>query len=71
MKFSKYDTKTLIMARYGMLWCAKNFKTQFGGQNCQTCGTIDDENHRINECVLYKEKNWHGKEEKVDFNILQ
>ena len=44
---SKNETRTLMMARYGMLQCGKNY----GGSMqsiCSDCNCLDDENHRLN-----------------------
>ena len=55
------------MGRYGMLDCSKNYKTKYKDGKCKTCGVVDDESHRINECVTYKNVNYHGKPEKINF----
>ena len=46
-KLSKQDTKTLMIARYGMLKCGKNFKGTIS-KMCSTCNCPDDEEHRLN-----------------------
>ena len=50
---SKHETKTIIIARFGMLECGSNYK---GSMNtfCKKCKVTDDENHRLNECPVYK-----------------
>ena len=46
---SKETTRTIIVARNGMLECGKNFKGTMK-EMCSKCEVIDDENHRLNEC---------------------
>ena len=49
MNLSKSETRTLMIARYGMLECGKNM----GGsikRTCDTCNCLDDEDHRMNSC---------------------
>ena len=50
LKATKSKTKTIILARYGMLECGQNFS---GTQNkqCDNCKCIDDESHRLNYCT--------------------
>ena len=64
----KQRTKTIIMARSGMLECGKNFKGTMS-ESCSECGTIDDEEHRLNNCRKWAEINNVGKE-KIDFNDI-
>ena len=56
MHLSKHETKILIIARYGMLECGKNFKGTLD-VNCNTCNCIDDEEHRMNVCTKYSNVN--------------
>ena len=58
-KMTKLEAKTLIIARYGMLECGKNFGGTHGGE-CSECNTYDDENHRLNDCKKWKELNYLG-----------
>ena len=46
---SKKQTKTLILARHGMLECGTNFKGTIP-ELCKQCNITDNENHRLNEC---------------------
>ena len=46
---TKYETKSLIIARYGMLQCGVNFKGTMSTV-CQICNLTDDEHHRLNVC---------------------
>ena len=50
---SKLQTKTLIIARAGMLECGKNLKGTIP-ETCKRCHVLDDENHRMKECP-----DWH------------
>ena len=68
MDREKQRTKTIIMARSGMLECGKNFKGTMS-DSCSKCGTIDDEEHRLNNCHKWAEINNVGKE-KIDFNDI-
>ena len=66
LQCNRQETKTLIIARFGMLECGKNFKGTIN-EICGTCKTIDSENHRLNECPLYKNVNLYDTHCKVDF----
>ena len=57
------------MGHYGMLQCAANFKMGYGGKNCEKCGVIDDEDHRINYCSKWG-RNLSKSTEKVDFQDI-
>ena len=63
-------TRALIMGRFGMLQCAKNYATQHGTKECKECGVTDDENHRINFCMKYRSVNLYDKTEKIEFNDI-
>ena len=64
---TKNETKTMIIARYGMLECGRNFKGTLK-ETCDLCNCIDDENHRLNYCPKWKDRNLHDKDMKIDFN---
>ena len=49
-----------------MLECGKNFKGTMS-ERCSTCAVVDDENHRLNECFLWKETNRVNESHKVNF----
>ena len=51
-----------------MLSCGNNFKNMYGTKDCELCGEVDDESHRINVCKKWENVNWLGSEEKFDFN---
>ena len=66
---SKREAKTLIIARYGMLECGRNFKgTQ--SEQCITCCCIDDEEHRLNVCPLYSSTNYNDYSDKIKFETI-
>ena len=50
---SKQECKSLVIARYGMLHCGRNYKGSLG-DTCKSCNVLDDEEHRLNKCPLYK-----------------
>lgn len=54
MNCNKEETKTIIISRYGMLECGKNFK---GTKNleCNESSAVDDESHRLNSCIKYSD----------------
>ena len=61
---SKLETKTLIIARAGMLECGKNFKGSIP-EMCKKCHVLDDENHRMKDCP-----DWHHPNDLEDLNLL-
>ena len=63
-------SRAQIMAMCGMLDCGKNYKFGYGGTTCRTCDAVDDENHRINECCKFKERNLYESEIKYDFDTI-
>ena len=65
---NKQKTKTIILARNGMLECGKNFKGTMKDV-CQECNKIDDEEHRLNDCKTWNEMNNVGKT-RVDFTDI-
>ena len=67
---SMIHARALIMGRFGMLQCAKNFATQNGTKQCKQCGVIDDEDHRMNYCTQYRSVNLYNKTEKVEFDDI-
>ena len=67
---SRYRSKVLIMSMFSMLNCATNFKNGYKTTNCQSCGILDDENHRINYCARFKEINLYKSPLKVDFEFI-
>ena len=63
---NRLRAKTLIIARSGMLECGKNFKATIP-ETCNTCMKVDDENHRMNECLNWKHLYSLSTGGKVDF----
>ena len=63
-------SRAIIMGRYGMLQCKANFSLGKRDKNCGSCGTLDDEDHRINHCILYRNVNLFDSIDKLDFNII-
>ena len=66
MQCNKYDTKTIIIARFGMLECGRNYKGN-KPETCGLCDEIDDENHRLNNCIKFCDINFYDSDIKVDF----
>ena len=66
---TKNECKALIIARYGMLECGTNFKGTHAIQ-CLTCNTIDNEEHRLNNCVRLKEFNFCDSDNKTSFDTI-
>ena len=64
---SKQRTKTLILARHGMLECGTNFHGTMS-DICKHCNKKDDENHRLNECQYLSETNWANSNDKIEFS---
>ena len=69
LKASKSETKTIILARYGMLECGQNFS---GTQNkqCDNCKCIDDESHRLNYCPKWRTRNLLDSNEMINFDNI-
>ena len=66
---TKNETKTLVIARYGMLECGRNYKgTQ--SETCSLCNCLDNENHRLNFCPRWKETNLYNDHDKIDFEEI-
>ena len=67
--FNKQELKTIMIARFGMLECGKNFRGSMR-ETCNNCGVIDDENHRLNHCLVYRNVNLFDMQQKVDFTDI-
>ena len=52
-----------------MLECGKNFKGTLP-EICQICNTQDDENHRLNECIKWKDTNNVNRVNKAEFQNI-
>ena len=66
---TKQETKTLIISRYGMLECGANFKSTMS-EICTTCKTRDNEDHRLNYCIRFRNVNNYDQSEKVSFDEI-
>ena len=64
---TKHETKTLVISRFHMLECGINYKGN-RPDRCVSCDVIDDENHRLNDCTLYRDINRCDSDVKFDFN---
>ena len=64
----KQRTKTIILARSGMLECGKNFKGTMR-ESCLECNKLDDEEHRMNYCGKWEATNNIGKTT-IDFTNI-
>ena len=69
MRGTKNEAKMLIIARFHMLECGRNFKGSMH-EKCRTCDVTDDENHRINYCAKFSQVNNCNKQEKADYNDI-
>ena len=70
IKLDKIRARCIIMGRYGMLNCARNYKTKYKTDICPKCDKMDDENHCINECPKWGNVNRYGRQDKIDFNKI-
>ena len=78
MSLTKDETKTLIIARFGMLECGKNYKGTLN-ESCLTCNVEDNEEHRLNGCLKFREINYVDCDERIplrniysdDLNVLK
>ena len=64
---TKQRTKTLLLARHGMLECGANLKGTIP-EMCRKCNVVDNEYHRINECRNYTQTNLADSLEKCKFS---
>ena len=62
--------RACIMGRYGMLKCKDNFSYGSKLRECDTCRVKDDEDHRINGCILYRTINLYDSNEKINFSDI-
>ena len=53
-----------------MLKCRANFSSSFTDKNCPTCNTVDDEQHRINYCSLYRTINLCDSINKIEYSLI-
>ena len=66
LKCNRTETKAIMIARFRMLECGKNFK---GTQSaiCSVCSILDDEAHRLNYCTQFEHINYCNSVTKIDF----
>ena len=69
LQFNRNETKSLILAPFGMLHFGNNFKNKFP-LNCNECDVIDDENHRLNYCSKWQHLNFYNETEKIIFDDI-
>ena len=69
LKTTKHEAKTILMARYGMLQCGKNYKGTLS-EICNLCNCTDDENHRLSHCAKWKHNNDYDEIEKTNFDLV-
>ena len=67
LKSTRQKARAIVLARAGMLECGKNFKGKMP-ERCTVCGSIDDEDHRMNHCVRWKNNNRCEMLEKIPFS---
>ena len=61
--------QTLITARFRMQQCGRNFKGTIK-ENCDTCGCVNDEEHRFNSCIRFVNTNYHDDEDGIKFDTI-
>ena len=61
------EARAIMMGRYGMLDCGANYCMKYGGKDCKVCHVLDNEDHRLNYCSLYKDVNLYDQGTKIDF----
>ena len=66
---TKQEAKTLIIARFRMLECGANFRGTMR-EVCPTCKVKDDEDHRINTCIKYRDINQYDCKDKIPFEMI-
>ena len=64
---TRQRTKTLILARHGMLECGTNRKGTIP-EKCRNCDVVDDESHRMNVCKTFSHINLTNSLEKCTFS---
>ena len=66
---NRQETKTIMIARFHMLECGVNYKGTMN-EICKHCRILDDENHRLNNCKMYRSTNLYDEAQKVSFNDI-
>ena len=67
LKCSKHEAKTLVIARFGMLECGRNYRGTIR-EICDICNVIDNEDHRLNHCPKFRLVNNFDAAEKYSFD---
>ena len=52
-----------------MLECGSNYKGTLR-EKCVTCDVVDDEDHRLNHCITFRDSNFCDKDEKLPFKQI-
>ena len=52
-----------------MLECGKNYKGTLR-PDCDACNCIDDEDHRLNHCIKFRELNYYDDDNKIPFETV-
>ena len=68
-KCTKIETKTILLGRFGMLECGKNFRGTLSS-DCDVCKTHDDEKHRLNNCSKFQTTNNFAINNKSNFDLI-
>ena len=66
---TKNEGRTMIISRYSMLECGKNYKGTLSDQ-CSTCYLHDDEEHRLNVCPRYTDTNFSNHDDRIPFESV-
>ena len=69
-RLSKQETKTVRIARFGMLECGKNFQGTMSKMCSVCCNIVDDEEHRLNICPKYNQHNYCENSDLVKFETI-
>ena len=70
IRMSRFLARVRIMSFFRMLFCLKNFKMGKNSDHCNLCNVVDDENHRINYCAKFKDRNLFDSPLKIDFDSI-
>ena len=68
-RLNRYETKVLMLSRFHMLECGKNFKGSLP-EICPSCDVTDDEQHRLNHCIRFKNTNLYDSPNKTNFDDI-
>ena len=69
LSLNKMETKTILLARFRMLECGKNFKGTLN-EVCNACKIMDDENHRLNFCKKFRSTNFIDSTKQIPFETV-